>query len=99
MIRDRMGDLASLGCRKSGHLLVRIFAKRPCANLLAQVHVECWLFWGTMMPVQIRTGSPNFYRGRALRCYGTVPFRLRKMATAFGSLDSMMCSKGNLIWS
>src|SRR5439155_18867532 len=36
--------------------------------------VECWLFWGTMMPVRIRTGSLKLYRRRASRFYGTAPF-------------------------
>src|SRR5205809_2812037 len=40
------------------------------------VDVECWLFWGTMMPVRIRTGSLKLYRRRGSRFYGTAPFRL-----------------------
>jgi predicted MPP superfamily phosphohydrolase len=58
----------------------------PCANLLAQVMLdaECWLFWGIMMPVPIRTGSPKLYRRRASRFYGTAPFHSRKVNSDFG---------------
>jgi hypothetical protein len=37
--------------------------------------VECWLFWETMTPLPIRTGSLKLYRPRASGFYGIVPFR------------------------